>query len=115
MPALQAVSKCRSCGLVQYPFDFQTGYLSRVLCSLSLPVIKIRWDGYDSFRDFLAKILLSIFLEFSQDHGRDLRGCMVFSVYLHCHDFIFTALDYIRHHGHLFLDFIDEPAHEPFY
>lgn len=46
--------------------------LTSVLCSQSLRVVEVSWDGNDGLLDLLANLGLSNLLHLGQDHGRDL-------------------------------------------
>src|SRR4030043_1136461 len=57
--------------------DIQTCYSPRILCGLTLAIIKISWDGNDRIGHFLAEIGLGCLFHFLEDESRDFRGTIL--------------------------------------
>src|SRR5262249_12427585 len=108
---IQAVGNGRRRWLIYDTFHVQACNLARVLGRLALRVIEIRRHRNHRFRHRLAEIVFRSLLQFLQNHRRDLRRSVFLSLGHNGHVVALTH-DFVRHHLHLFADFVEPAPHE---
>jgi hypothetical protein len=75
---VETVSDGGSGGFVDNTEDVKTRDDTGVLSSLSLRVVEVSGDGYDSVRDVVSEVGFGRFLHLQENHGRDFLGCEFF-------------------------------------
>ncbi|KAF0683913.1 NAD-specific glutamate dehydrogenase [Aphis craccivora] len=68
---VQTVRQSRGCRFVDYSHHVQTGYDARVLCRLSLRIVKVRRHRDHGVRHFTAQVRFGGLLHFRQHHRTD--------------------------------------------
>ena len=108
---VEAVGKGGSRRLVDDALDVEAGNFASVLGSLALRVVKVRRHSDDRLGDFFAEIVFRRLLQLLQnERGNFLRR--VGLVLGHDGDVIALADDFIGHHLHFFVDFLEAASHE---
>src|SRR3990172_8570563 len=114
---IQSISKRRCCRLVYNPLYIKACYLSRILCRLSLTVVKICRHSYNSLCNSLAEICLGSLFKLLQYKRRNLRrGVSLFHIgNINNSPAVFILYHLIRNHLHLFGYFIIISSHKSLY
>ena len=108
---IKAIGQGSRGGLVDDALHIQAGDLARVLGGLALCVVEISRNGDDRLGNRLAQIGLGGFLEFLQNHGRDLGRGVLLALGNDAH--IVALRDHLEgHHLHLVAHFVVAAAHE---
>ena len=92
--------------------DLQTRNTSSIFGRLALRVIEVGWNGNDRLVDFLADVVLSRGFQLLKNHRRYFRRRIFFAADVDTRVAIAGPGDFVRHHFHLFGDFLVPAAHE---
>ena len=109
---VQSIRQGRRRRLVDDAHDFEPGNLARVLRRLALRIVEVRRHREHCLGDWLSDILLRGLFELLQDHRGDFGRRVLLPVRFDPYIAVRGADDSVRHHLHLFADFVVAPAHE---
>ena len=109
---VEAVRQRRGRRLVDDAHHFEAGDLPGIFRRLPLRVVEIRRDGDDRLAHLFAEVLLRGLLQLLQDHRGDLRRRILLAVRRDARIAVARAHDLVRHHLHLFGDFVELAPHE---